>query len=442
MKILIVNKFLYPNGGSETYIFKLGEELKKQGHEVQYFGMEHEGRVVGNDAGIYTSGMDFHTGKLQKLLYPFKIIYSKEAYKKMYALMDEFRPDVVHLNNFNFQLTPSIIYAARDWEKKNDHKVEIIYTAHDSQLVCPDHLMMLPSGKTCFACKGGCFGNCIKNRCIHGSLIKSILGAIEARYYLGRKTYDLIDVIICPSEFLKSRLETYPLWSGKEGAPAKGSSAKGSAAGRHPRIVMMHNFLTTAPPTTLVTANTQAAANTTSGATASATNMTVDDAASYILYFGRYSEEKGVKTLLSVCRELPDVRFKFAGNGPLRPDVESLDNVTNLGFLQGEELYNTIKNAKLVIFPSECYENCPFTVMESISYGTPVIGSDIGGVPELLNDGVTGELFEPGNKEDLRKHIESLLSDKDKLERYSANCRETKYSGITDYTHEFLRQIQ
>ena len=68
MRVLIINKFLYPNGGSETYIFKLGEALEQHGHEVQYFGMEHEGRCVGNRVNAYTSGMDFHGGsKLSKL---------------------------------------------------------------------------------------------------------------------------------------------------------------------------------------------------------------------------------------------------------------------------------------------------------------------------------------------------------------------------------------
>ena len=76
MKVLIVNKFLYPNGGSETYIFEIGKQLEKLGHEVQFFGMEHKGRIVGNKVQAYTSDMDFHTGKIGKILYPFKIIYS------------------------------------------------------------------------------------------------------------------------------------------------------------------------------------------------------------------------------------------------------------------------------------------------------------------------------------------------------------------------------
>lgn len=100
----MINKFLYPNGGSETYIFKLGDYLKSQGHEVQYFGMEHAGRCVGNAVNAYTSDMDFHGGsKLAKLTYPLKTIYSSEARKKLRLVLDNFRPDVCHLNNVEYQ---------------------------------------------------------------------------------------------------------------------------------------------------------------------------------------------------------------------------------------------------------------------------------------------------------------------------------------------------
>ena len=109
MKILMVNKFLYPNGGSETYIFQLGKELVKMGHKVEYFGMEHRERIVGNRAGSYTSNMDFHTKGIGRLLYPFRIIYSIEARKKLRAVLEDFEPDVVNLNNYNFQFTHSII---------------------------------------------------------------------------------------------------------------------------------------------------------------------------------------------------------------------------------------------------------------------------------------------------------------------------------------------
>ena len=184
MKILMVNKFLYQNGGSETYIFKLGEELQRKGHEVQYFGMEHENRIVGNRLECYTSNMDFHTGRLKKLLYPFRIIYSVEAKRKMGAVLRDMKPDVVHLNNINFQLTPSVIYAVRAYEKKTGRRVRIVYTAHDYQWVCPNHMMRIPAtGQICFACRDGQFRICSKNLCIHNSRVKSLLGTLEARFY-------------------------------------------------------------------------------------------------------------------------------------------------------------------------------------------------------------------------------------------------------------------
>ena len=113
MKILMVNKFLYPRGGSESYMLKLGEELLALGHEVQYFGMYDEKNTVGNSLGLYTGNMDFHSTGVQRFLYPFRIIYSREAYKKISDVLDDFKPDIVHMNNINFQLTPSIIYAVK-----------------------------------------------------------------------------------------------------------------------------------------------------------------------------------------------------------------------------------------------------------------------------------------------------------------------------------------
>ena len=144
MRVLIINKFLYPNGGSETYIFKLGEALEQHGHEVQYFGMEHEGRCVGNRVNAYTSGMDFHGGsKLSKLTYPIKTIYSKEARVQLRKVLDDFKPEVCHLNNFNYQLTPSIILEIVKWRKETGRDCKIIFTAHDYQLVCPNHILYI-----------------------------------------------------------------------------------------------------------------------------------------------------------------------------------------------------------------------------------------------------------------------------------------------------------
>lgn len=396
MKILMVNKFLYPNGGSETYIFKLGEELVRMGHEVQYFGMEHEGRIVGNRTESYTSNMDFHTGKIQKILYPFKIIYSLEARKKLREVLEDFGPDVVHLNNFNFQLTPSIIYEVRSFDRKRRKKTSLIYTAHDYQWVCPNHMFRIPgNGELCMRCSEGSFIYCAKYKCIHNSKIKSILGSIEGALYSRLKTYYHIDKIICPSEFMNKVLSKNPLLREK--------------------TVTLHNFIEK------------------SG------NMPDEDPASnkYVLYFGRYAEEKGIRTLLKVCRELSEIPFVFAGNGPLEEEVNEVDNIENRGFLSGNELKQTIRGARFVIFPSEWYENCPFSVMEAQMYGTPVLGADIGGTPELIKEHVTGELFESGNAEALKKCIKRMWEDEVLCGQYAEECK----NNIFDTTKEYCEKL-
>jgi len=390
MKILMVNKFLHPNGGSETYIFKLGAYLQQQGHQVQYFGMEHEGRIVGNHVGAYTSNMDFHGASLlDRLTYPIRTIYSVEARKKIRLVLDDFLPDVVHLNNFNYQLTPSIILEVRTWEKQTGHKCRIVFTAHDSQLVCPNHLMQNPvTGETCTKCLEGSFISCVKGRCIHASLAKSVIGAMESIFWNLQGVYRQLDAVISPSRFLAEKLSSNP--DLKE------------------RIVVLHNFV-------------------------EKQEITQEEKENYILFFGRFSKEKGIETLLEVVDQLPHVRFVFVGSGPLQAKIDSRNNIENLGFLQGEALYRVIAKAVLTVVPSECFENCPFTVMESQMYGTPVLGADIGGIPELIRAGQTGELFESGNAEQLKKKIESLWNDPVRCAQYANNCKNVCFDTLDAY---------
>lgn len=398
MKILMVNKFLYPNGGSETYIFQLGEELQKRGHEVQYFGMEHAGRIVGNRAECYTAGVDFHTGTFKKLLYPFKIIYSFEAKRKMGEVLRDMKPDVVHLNNINFQLTPSVIYAVRSYEKQTGRKVKLVYTAHDYQWVCPNHMMRIPAtGKICFACRGGHFGACTKKRCIHNSRVKSLLGTIEAKYYHMRRTYGLVDVIVCPSQFMKKQLDTDPVLAEK--------------------TVFLQNFITTGG------------------------KEPAGGPGDYVLYFGRFSEEKGIRTLLAACRDLPDIPFVFAGAGPLEEQAAKVKNVENKGFVRGEALEALIAGARFVVYPSEWYENCPFSVMEAQMHGTPVLVSDLGGAPELVEAGRTGELFRGGDVEELREHIRELWEDPERCRKYRENCKNINFDTIGEYCDKIVKMV-
>lgn len=397
MKILMVNKFLHANGGSETYTFQLGSYLSEQGHEVQYFGMDHPNRVVGNEWDIYTDNMDFHTSKFQKIFYPFKILYSLEAKKKMRIVLEKFQPHVVHVNNFNFQLTPSILYAVREYDKKHGKKTRIIFTAHDYQLICPNHMMYNQTlQKNCDLCKVKSGLQCTKYKCIHQSRIKSFLGTVEHGVYDLLGTYQMIDCIVCPSEFLKQQF----------------------AGVKHleDKVITMHNF---------VEKSTQ----------------NIGKKEDYVLYFGRYSFEKGIGTLIEVCKQLPHIPFVFAGKGPLEATVNEVENITNLGFLSGRELEDVIRKAQFSIYPSEWYENCPFSVMESQLMGTPVIGADMGGIPELIQVGKTGVLFQSGDVDDLISVIERLWQNAEELKGYQVCCQHYQATTLEQYADNLLHAI-
>ncbi len=158
----------------------------------------------------------------------------------------------------------------------------------------------------------------------------------------------------------------------------------------------------------------------------------------YVLYFGRFSEEKGIRTVIEAAKRCEDIPFIFAGNGPYEDEVNQLTNVKNVGFVTGEKLSNAISNAQFSLIASECYENCPFSVMESQMLGTPVIGANIGGIPELIEDGVTGRLFESGNSNDLAQKIENMWNNKNLVEQYSENCRQIHYDSIEEYTKKVI----
>ena len=338
MRIIMINKFLYPRGGAETYALELGQELKRQGHVVEYFGMYDESNVVTNRCALYTSPLDFHSPKLSDATYPFRIVWSKEAYKKMKKLINSFHPDIIHLNNFNYHVTPSVIDAAYECG------VPVVVTAHDSQFVCPNHLMYdFVHNTVCTKCIDT--GNpkyCFETRCIHGSKAKSLIGTIEGKLYKKRDTYEHIDKIISPSEFIKRKLETDKRFLGK--------------------IVVMSNYVNPLKE-----------------------SYVQPERKDYIFYFGRLSQEKGVINILEAAKALSDKTFVLAGSGPDEDKLKDIPNIKLTGFCNKEQLKDYILKAKLVILPSTCYENCPLAVIEAQQLGAAVLAPAYGGATELTD---------------------------------------------------------
>lgn len=391
MKILMVNKFLHPNGGSETYIFKLGEYLTSMGHQVEYFGMEHPDRCVSNSADCYTKNIDYHSvGKIKQIGLSVKSIYSVEARRKIRQVIECFKPDIVHLNNINFQLTPSIIYEIKK------HNIPIVQTVHDGQIACPSHRMFIEERHDpCRQCLNGKFTNCIKNKCLHGSLMKSAVATVESYIYHSRDTYNLVDKYICPSQFMADTITT--------------------AGVKKSKCVVMHNFCeiqSNLPPK--------------------------DKSKKYALYFGRLSKEKGIETLVEVCRELPQVQFVFAGSGNLERICSNVKNIDAIGFVSGDRLRSLIRNASFSICPSECFENCSMSIIESLSFGTPVIASRMGGNPELVIDGETGIVFENKNTKELKDAILKLYNDDALLQAMSQRCIEYSTNDIKKYSQTLI----
>lgn len=394
MKILMINKFLYPKGGAETYTFSLGNILEKYGHEVQYFGLKNKKNIVGNRVNALVDDMDFSTGIRYNLKAPFRIIYNFQARKQIRKVLDDFKPDIVHLNNIQYHLTPSIIIEVENWRKKTGHLCKIIYTAHDYQLVCPSHGLFDVNIKPCEKCLDGKYIHCFQTKCLKNSRAKSLLGTIDGYYWKYSKAYSYVNTIVCCSQFLKEKLDTQPQFRGK--------------------TITLHNFK-------------------------DITKLDNIEKKDYILEFGKLCKDKGTETLIEVARRMPEQKFVFVGYGPSIEKMKGIKNVQYLGFKSGEELYRIIAEAKISVCPSEWYENCPFSVIESISYGTPVVGSKMGGIPELIEEGKTGELFEAGNVEDLKSKIEKIIKTKKNIEKYTENCAEVNYETADTYYQKLIK---
>lgn len=378
----MVNKFLYPRGGAETYMLALGEEFASRGHQVEYFGMYDKKNTVSNSAGLYTQNMDFHSNGIARFFYPFKILYSFEAKRKLVRVIDRFKPDVIHMNNINFQLTPSVICAAK---KRN---VPVIQTVHDYQMICPNHLLYnFEKNEICEACMQGNYKKCIQNKCIHSSRVKSILGVLEAKLYAFLKTYQKVDLYLCPSYFLEGKLqEAKPFYRGK--------------------TKTIHNFI-------------------------SKNDFEKKAEKPYIAFAGRLSKEKGIESLAQAARLLPEYTFRIAGSGPDEALLDGIANVERVGFLTGKPLRDFMGNAKLLVVPSIWYENCPLSILESQSYGVPVVTVKSGGMAELVKDGVSGILIDDASPEKMAEKIRHAMENEAYYQTLKENCEKEKDQILT-----------
>ncbi len=357
MKILQINKFFYLKGGSERHYFDLIDLLKKNGHSVVEFSMKSKENYSSKFEKYFVDYVDLHKFNLKNI---FKFFYNYQAVARLKKLIKKEKPNIAHLHNIAHQLSPAIIKVLKK------HKIPIVQTLHDYKLICPN-AKLFANGKHCEACLGGRYYHCFLNKCVHNSRSKSFLATLEAYFYSFLKVYDLVDVFIAPSFYMKETAIRF-------GVPKE-------------KIKVLHNFV-----------NIKKAEK----------NKSQKD---YLLYFGRLEPEKGLDFLIEALKITKNKhKLKIAGEGSEKEKIqkENLDNVELCGYKKGKELENLIKQAKAVIIPSIWAENMPYSMLEAMAMGSVLIVAKTGGLAEIIQNKKNGFLFKSDNAKELAKIIDGL----------------------------------
>ncbi|MCD8257880.1 MAG: glycosyltransferase, partial [Bacteroides uniformis] len=360
MKILLANKFYYRRGGDCVCTINLEELLKSHGHEVAIFAMQHPDTLPTPWSWYFPSEVKFKPGPgmIEAFLRPFG---TREVKNKFNALLDDFQPDVVHLNNIHSQLSPLIA------ELAHQRGIKVVWTLHDYKLLCPRYDCLRDGKKACEEC----FTNkhkVLEYKCMKGSAVASLLAYKEAMKWNRERIEKCTDIYLCPSRFMANKMT--------EGGFS------------HDKIHKLCNFIDVEK--------------------CRKDSYSKED---YYCFIGRLSHEKGIKTLIEAANSLP-YKLVIIGGGPLEEEAKAQagNKVEFVGFKQWEQIKEIVGKARFSVIPSEWYENNPLSVIEAQCLGTPVLGARIGGIPELIEEGVSGMTFESHNVKDLKEKIESMFA--------------------------------
>ena len=387
MKILMVDKFYFVKGGAERYLFELSKILEARGHRIIPFAMNHPMNFPSSYAEFFVDRVDYTPSSpwtrvwMSFVALP-RMIYSFQARNRLERLIRRTKPDIAHLHMIDHQLSPSILHVLKRYG------IPVVQTVHQYKLVCPNYrLYNMRTHRICEKCLDRRYYHPILERCHMDSALAGCMLAIETVSHKAMKIYERhVDLFHVPSRFMGGKLRQGGVDPGK----------------------IDHLFYTIA----------------------------LDDysphfdSEDYFVYYGRLAEEKGIPTLLKAMRRVEGSRLLIVGDGPQRKELEffcetnRLWNVEFLGLRSGEELKSIVARSKFVLVPSEWYDNSPLVIYEAFALGKPVIGSALGGIPELVEHERTGLLFEAGNSEMLSEHIRFLLRHPRLIRSLGRNARE------------------
>lgn len=355
-RLLNVNSYHYRRGGADKVYFEHAELMASQGWRNAYFAMHHPRNLPSEWSAHFVEEIEFghDYSPLEKLRKAATAVYSFEARRKLRTLLQDYRPDVAHLHNIYHHLSPSILPVL------SEAGVPTLMTAHDLKIACPNNKMYADDA-VCERCRGGRFQSVVMQRCAKNSLALGTVLAAEAWLHRALGSYRHVDRIIVPSRFF---IDKFVEWGWDR-----------------ERFVHVPNWVDCEG------------------------TVPAYRPGDYFLYVGRLAAEKGVATLVSAALAA-GVRLLVAGDGPMRPALEAMighspGRVELLGHCSGDRLADVVRGARAVVVPSQWYENAPLSVLESFAAGKPVIGARIGGIPELIDAGESGWLFEPGDTQGL-----------------------------------------
>lgn len=385
MKIILANKFYYRRGGDCIYMLNLEKLLKAHGHEVAVFAMDYPENLDTPWKKYFPKNMS----KLMAFTRPFGSHEVKSTFKK---LLDDFKPDVVHLNNVHTQLSPVMAELAHQWG------IKVVWTLHDYKLLCPRYDCLKNGNTICETCFKGDKKTCLDNKCMKGSKLASFIGFKEAIVWNRERLEASTDVFICPSQFMADKM-------------VQGGFSKS-------KMQTLCNFIDVE----------KCKFSSTDGTDYTDDVELLPKKEDYYCFIGRLSHEKGAKTLIEAANQLP-YKLVIIGGGPLMDELKSVaqTNIEFVGFKQWNDIKQLVGKARFSVIPSEWYENNPLSVIEAQCLGTPVLGANIGGIPEL-----TDYTFSSGNIADLKTKIEKMWNSEFDYQQIALDAQH-RYDAETYY---------
>jgi len=395
LKILLVHKYFHLNGGADVFFQKVGSILEENGHEVAYFSTKSDKNLESKFSDYFVTAPNFQSqNPIKKVTSLVKICYSFEAKRKFEQLVKDFNPDIVHLFGFFTHISVSILNVTKNYN------IPTVLTCNDYKHICPNY-QLFNNNKICEDCRGERFYSALLNKCAKNSYSYSFASMIEAYFNkISNSIPNKIDLFLFASEFMYQKTKAF--WKNYDFS---------SKIIRNPYDIREFS------------------------------NIYYDN---FILFIGRFVPEKGIDVLLTAMKYIPSIKLKIVGSGPMKEMLYSikkslnLRNVEFLGELWGAELDHLLSTCRFSVVPSKWHENYPYVILHSFEYSKAVIGSNRGGIPELINN-ETGIIYDADSPADLAEKIKYLFYNKDMYLKLGSNSN--KFLRINFSSTKFYTEL-